>query len=93
MNTPDFWSTIRGFHSIQEVAGNVFELLTNIMEDSPSAITADNYKPTILTLNDFATAGSSGAVIEQKCDRNLRRSKPVKSLIARLDFLEFCGRP
>ena len=89
MNTPDFWSIVRGFHSIQEAASNVFDLLTSIMEDSPSAITADNYEPTILLLNDFATAGSAGAVIEQKRDKSIRRSKPIKPLVARSGSLDF----
>ena len=83
VNTPDFWSVIRGFLTVPEAASEVFELLISIMDDFPSAITADNYEPTILLLNDFATAGSAGATIEQKRDRNMRRSKPVKSLVAR----------
>ena len=83
INIPDFWSTIRGLHSIAEAAPNVFELILSILEDSPSAITADNYEAAILLLNDFATAGSAGAVIEQKRDRNIRRSRLIRPLNAR----------
>ena len=75
INIPDFWSTIRGLHSIPEAAASVFEVILGILEDSPSAITADNYEAAILLLNDFASAGSAGAVLEQKRDRNVRRSK------------------
>ena len=78
VNIPDFWSTVRGLHSIQEAAANVFELLTGIVEDSPSGVTADNYEAVILLSNDFATAGSMGAVIEQKRDRSVRRPKASK---------------
>jgi brefeldin A-resistance guanine nucleotide exchange factor 1 len=81
VNTPDFWSTIRGLHTLRDASGNVFELLQTIMEDSPSVITADNYEAAIILLNDFATAGRAGAVIEQKRDRNVRRSKLVKTNI------------
>ncbi|MCJ1394233.1 GDP/GTP exchange factor for ARF [Xylographa bjoerkii] len=82
-NTPDFWSTIRGLHKIPAAASAVFELLVGIMADTPSAITADNYESAIQALNDFATAGSAGAVVEQKRDRNMRRSKAVKSIESR----------
>ena len=66
-----------------ESAGSVFDLLVGIMVDSPSAITADNYELAVLALNDFATAGSAGAMIEQKRDKTMRRSKPVKPLNTR----------
>ena len=83
VNIPDFWATIRGLYSIQEATIDVFELLISIVEDSPSLISADNYEAVILLSNDFATAGSAGAVIEQKRDRNIRRPKTAKSLDAR----------
>ena len=83
MNIPDFWATIRGLHSIQEATTDVFQLLISIVEDSPSLISADNYEAVILLSNDFATAGSVGAVIEQKRDRNIRRPKTAKPLDAR----------
>lgn len=82
VNTQDFWSTIRAFHSIHEAAGEVFELSQGILEDSPSAITADNYEATVLLLNDFASAGSAGAMIEQR-DRSTRRPKQAQPLSAR----------
>ena len=83
VNIPDFWSTIRGLHSIQEAATEVFQLLISIVEDSPPTISASNYEAVILLSNDFATAGSAGAVIEQKRDKNIRRSKISKTLDAR----------
>lgn len=83
-NTPDFWSTIRGLHTIPTAASSVFELLVGIMADTPSAITADNYEFAIEALIDFATAGSAGAMFEQKRDRNKRRSKAAKPIDARL---------
>jgi golgi-specific brefeldin A-resistance guanine nucleotide exchange factor 1 len=82
INIPDFWSTIRGLHSIPDAAPSVFELIVSILEDSPSSVTADNYEAIILLLNDFATAGSAGAIIEQKRDRHARRPNR-KSLDAR----------
>jgi golgi-specific brefeldin A-resistance guanine nucleotide exchange factor 1 len=75
VNTPDFWSTLSGLHANGEVAGDVFDLLMGVMDDTASAVTADNYESAILLLNDFATAGSSGALLEQKRDRNPRRPK------------------
>ncbi|MCJ1385348.1 GDP/GTP exchange factor for ARF [Xylographa soralifera] len=79
-NTPDFWSTIRGLHTIPAAASTVFEILMDIMSDKPSIISGDNYEFAIQALNDFATAGSAGAVGEQKRDRYMRRSKTVKSI-------------
>ncbi|MCJ1417746.1 GDP/GTP exchange factor for ARF [Xylographa parallela] len=79
-NTPDFWSIIRGLHTIPAAAGTVFDILMGIMVDKPSAITADNYEFAIEALNGFATAGSAGAVVEQKRDRTIRRSKAIKSI-------------
>ena len=79
-NTPDFWSIIRGLHAIPAASGTVFEILMAIMLDEPSAITADNYEFAIQALNDFANAGSAGAVVEQKRDRNIRRLKAIKSI-------------
>lgn len=79
-NTPDFWSTLRNLHATPDAASSVFDLILGIMADMPSAITADNYEFAVTALNDFATAGSAGAVVEQKRDRNVRRSKQVKPL-------------
>ena len=79
LNTPDFWSTIRELHSVKEAAARIFNLLTTIVEDASSSITADNYEAVIGILHDFATAGSEGAVIEQRLDRNGKRSKPGRA--------------
>lgn len=91
-NTPDFWSTLRSLHLITDAASSVFELLVGIMADTPSAITADNYEFAVMALNDFATAGSAGAMVEQKRDRNVRRSNQVKALNTRsVHTLPFTG--
>ena len=85
-NTPDFWSTIHGLYTMAAAASTVFELLMGIMADTPSAITADNYEFAVKALNDFATAGSAGAVVEHKRDRNMRRAKAVKPIEPRSVF-------
>lgn len=81
INTPDFWSLLQSLKDHPEVASNVFDLVTNAVTSRPSAVTADNYVATVSLLNSFATAGSVGAVIEQKKDRNGKRTRathPVK---------------
>ena len=79
-NTPDFWSNMRNLHNNDKAANIVFELLTEIMADNLSAVTADNYESIVLSLDDFASAGSIGAVIEQKRERNARKSKQAKPI-------------
>lgn len=90
VNTPDFWSTIRRLASVAEAADGIFDLLVDIMEDSSSVITADNYESTILLSNDFATAASAGAIIEQKQDHHNRKAKPLKSSTTRLVYGSAC---
>ena len=77
-NTPDFWSIIRGLHALQDGAGGVFHLVEKIVNGPPSAVTADNYEAAIALLKDFATAGSTGAIAEQKRNKTARRSKVLK---------------
>lgn len=81
-NTPDFWLTIHSLHANPEAAAGVFSLLENVVITKPSAVTADNYEAAVSLLNDFATAGSIGAVDEQRYEKNIRKLKAVK--IARL---------
>jgi brefeldin A-resistance guanine nucleotide exchange factor 1 len=76
VNTPDFWSMIRNLQGIQGAAGGVFELLSEIMDDTPSAVTADNYEAAVLLLNDFATASGASVTIEPRRERNTRKVKP-----------------
>ncbi|MCJ1357907.1 MAG: GDP/GTP exchange factor for ARF [Icmadophila ericetorum] len=83
VNTPDFWSTIQALHAIPEAAPHVFDLLQSIINDTPSAVTADNYEAAVTLLKDFAVAGSVGAVMEQRRDKNLRTRKPPKQLGAK----------
>ena len=80
-NTPDFWSIMRSIHTVPEAAGNAFELVENIGAGQPTAVTADNYKEIVSLLNQYAAAGSIGAVIEQKRDKTAsarKRDKPNK---------------
>ncbi|KAL6719100.1 GDP/GTP exchange factor for ARF [Lecanora helva] len=80
-NTPDFWSIIRSLHRLPEAAGDAFDLVTMVVTGQPPAITADNYKETISLLNQYAAAGSVGAMIEQKRDKTAnarKREKPSK---------------
>ncbi len=78
-NSPDFWSILQAMQSIQEASGNVFMLLEDVTTGPRSAVTADNYESAIALLNDYATAGSIGAVQEQRMDKAARRSKSVKA--------------
>ena len=78
-NTPDFWSIIRSLHVLPEAAGKAFELVATVVAGQQAAVTADNYKDTVSLLNDFAAAGSVGAVVEQNRDKTARRKeKPMR---------------
>jgi len=65
-------------HLVKEVSGPVFKLLEDVTIGAFSAVSADNYECAIALLNDYATAGSVGAVQEQRLDKAGRRSKSVK---------------
>ncbi len=77
-NTPDFWSILRTLRTFPEAAEEVFSILEELVGSKPSGITADNYEPLVIVLNDFATAGSIGAVQEQQHDQAARKGKPTK---------------
>lgn len=80
-NTPDFWGIIRSLHTMPEAAANAFDILSRVVAGQPPAVTADNYKETVSLLNHYAAAGSIGAVIEQKRDKNAtgrKKEKPTK---------------
>ena len=77
-NTPDFWSTVQSLHAKSEAAAGVFGLLENIVNVKPAAVTADNYEAAVSLLNDFATAGSIGAIEEQRSEKTTRKSKVTK---------------
>ena len=66
-----------------EAAASVFEMLESVVAGSSPAVTADNYESAVALLNTFASAGSRGAVIEQKRERNGPRMKPAKPTKAR----------
>ena len=77
-NTPDFWSTIRRVYAMPQIAGTVFELLESVVVGKSSAVTVDNYESAVAMLDNFASAGRVGAVIEQKRERNGPRTKHTK---------------
>ena len=68
-NTPDFWLILRSLHTRPSVAGQIFDIIRNVVEAKPTPVTADNYEATINLLTGFATAGSVGAAIEQQRDK------------------------
>lgn len=76
VNTPDFWFVLKELHAVPETAQSVFDLLENIVDGSSSEITADNYEAVVALLNDYATAGSVGAAIEQRRDEAVRKGQP-----------------
>jgi golgi-specific brefeldin A-resistance guanine nucleotide exchange factor 1 len=78
-NTPDFWSILHSLHATSEGAATVFELLENIVTARSSIVTADNYEAAVSLLNKFATAGSIGAIEEQRYEKITRRSKNSKA--------------
>ncbi len=63
-NSPDFWSILQSLHG-QQTAASILGLIQNVVSSEPPAVTADNYKATVLLLNDFAAGGSVGAMFEQ----------------------------
>lgn len=78
VNSPDFWTLLRTLHALPEVAADVFRVAESLINANPSGICADNYEAAIALLNDFATAGSAGAIEEQRGDAERRRGKGVK---------------
>lgn len=79
INSPDFWVVLRTLHSVDDVAMSVFSIIEDLTANRFSDITADNYEAAVLLLNDFASAGSVGASLEQRQDVSGRRGKPPKS--------------
>ena len=75
VNSPDFWSILRNLQAVPDTSVEVFGMLQNLLEDASSTITADNYEPILSLLNDFAAAGSVGAVAEQRRDQAPVRGK------------------
>ncbi|KAK8163430.1 hypothetical protein BC567DRAFT_265954 [Phyllosticta citribraziliensis] len=80
INSPDFWSVLRALHTLPEAAGDVFRIMENLTSSAPPGISADNYEASIALLNDFATAGSSGAAEQQRLDAAATRkgAKPKR---------------
>ena len=69
INTPDFWLILRNLHAAESAAPTVFAIVESIVSSEPTAVTADNYMAVISLLDNFATAGSVGAAIEQQTNR------------------------
>ncbi|KAL1389489.1 cytohesin-2 [Phyllosticta capitalensis] len=80
INSPDFWSLLRSLHTLPEAAPDVFRMMENLTSSTPPGISADNYEASIALLNDFATAGSSGALEQQRLDAAATRkgAKPKR---------------
>lgn len=81
-NSPDFWSLLRMLHTVPDVSDRIFHIVTELIA-MPSAITTDNYEALIVLLNDFATAGSVGASVEQQNSKDKRKKsvKPVSQYV------------
>jgi brefeldin A-resistance guanine nucleotide exchange factor 1 len=77
MTSPDFWVILRSLASNAQAAPTVFEILEGVTIGSPPTVMANNYEPAVKLLNEFATAGSIGAHVEQKQDRRNRRGPPA----------------
>lgn len=78
MTSPDFWVILRSLSTSVASAPAVFEILEGVAIGSPPTIMADNYESAVKLLNDFASAGSVGATVEQKQDKRTRRGQPTK---------------
>lgn len=78
--SPDFWSILQSLLSDGASAPLIFEMLQNIVETVPPAISADNYEAAVGLAHDFAHAASVGAADQRKRDANLRTrgNKPEK---------------
>ena len=70
-NTPDFWLILRSLHARPSVADRIYDIIRNVVEAKPTAVTADNYEAVISLLTGFASAGSIGAAVEQQRDKKL----------------------
>ncbi|EPE34964.1 Sec7 [Glarea lozoyensis ATCC 20868] len=79
MTSPDFWVILRNLAGTSESAKTVFEILEGVAVGSPPTVMADNYEPAVKLLNDFASAGSVGATVEQKKDKRPKRGQPKKA--------------
>lgn len=75
MTSPDFWVILRNLTGDAQSAPTVFEILEGVAVGSPPTIMADNYESAVKLLNDFASAGSIGATVEQKKDKRARRGQ------------------
>lgn len=76
--SPDFWSILQRLRPHDSSAPLIFDMLQEIVETVPPAISSDNYEAAVLLANDFASAGSIGASDERKRDSSTRRSRGVK---------------
>lgn len=84
ITSPDFWVILRTLSKNEPSSAMVFTILEGVNTgETPPSVVADNYEPVVSLLNDFASAGSIGAQLEQKHDKKNRRpqtlAKPVKA--------------
>ncbi|KFX95600.1 hypothetical protein V495_03705 [Pseudogymnoascus sp. VKM F-4514 (FW-929)] len=86
ITSPDFWVILRALSKNPQASSTVFHMLEGVTTgQTPPSIMADNYESAISLLNDFASAGSVGSVIEQKQDTRSRRGQQTKPLKAQSD--------
>ncbi|KAI1002701.1 Uncharacterized protein K3495_g5501 [Podosphaera aphanis] len=81
MTSPDFWVILRNLTGNVDSAPIVFEILEDVAIGSPPSIMADNYESAVTLLNDFASAGSVGATIEQRQDKKSRRGQALSKTL------------
>ena len=69
INSPDFWLILKSLHLVQSAAQAVFDIVQSIVTSEATAVSADNFVAIVSLLDDFATAGSIGATLEQQSTR------------------------
>ncbi len=79
ITSPDFWVILRNLSKNEEASAMVFKILESVNTiETPVSVMADNYEPVVSLLNDYASAGSIGSLIEQKLDKRSRRPQQTK---------------
>lgn len=79
INSPDFWVLLRSLLSVEDAPKDIFKVLTAILQEQETNVTADNYEAVVSLLNEFATAGSICSAWEQKQDRISKRGKAIRT--------------
>lgn len=86
ITSPDFWVIMRTLSKSPQASATVFTILEELNTGhTPPSVMADNYESVVSLLNEFASAGSGGSVLEQKMDKKSRRGQQTKPMKAQLD--------